>query len=346
MLRTSSERRRSASARRPRMREPKQRLTSPPTELPPNCALFSRGPGRTFRPQWPLRHGSGETTASPIAFRPRVLPLKKKLESKPMTPSRVTIDGPRSLARVMQIVAHVADRENGASLAELSVTLEAPKSSVRLLLAGLADKGFLVRKGDQYLLGPAMFELASAVLKRRSFPELARQVMRKLWEETGETVILAVLKPEAEVAVYVDQLESANPVRFSARIGDTRPLYCTAAGRVLLAFQPKEWRESYLRKAKFTRLTEHTIVNRAEVKRRVEQARREFFSMSVEEATDGGAGLAAPVFDQTGHIVAALVIGPVAARARLRSTFYKECVMRAAGDMSRSLGCPEWGAAA
>jgi len=247
---------------------------------------------------------------------------------------------------MMQIVAHLAEQESGASLAELSLVLEAPKSSVRLLLAGLADKGFLVRKGNQYLLGPAMFELASAVLKRRSFPDLARQIMRKLWEETGETVILAVLKPEAEVAVYVDQLESTNPVRFAARIGDTRPLYCTAAGRVLLAFQPEEWRENYLRTGQFKRLTEHTIVSRAEVRRRVDRARREYFSMSIEEATDGGAGLAAPVFDQSGQIVAALVIAPVAARALLRPDYYKEWVMRAAEEMSRSLGCPEWGAAA
>ncbi|BBK38765.1 IclR family transcriptional regulator [Allostella sp. ATCC 35155] len=246
--------------------------------------------------------------------------------------------GPRSLTRVMQIVAHLAAAENGATLSELARELQAPKSSLLVLLRALAAQGFASREGDRHFLGPAMYGLAAAVMARRRLPTLARPFMRSLWEATGETVILAVLKEDAPLASYIDQIESTNQVRFIARIGEERPLYCSAAGRALLAFQGEEWRERYLRTTDFRAYTPSTATDPAEIRRRLDRVRREGWSQSIAEITDGGAAVAAPVFDGEGRVVAALAVASLGERIRQNSRLYRTAAIEAARGLSQVLG--------
>lgn len=253
-------------------------------------------------------------------------------------PRAAVPEGPRSLKRVMQIIEHLATAVNGATLSELAEALAAPKSSLLVLLRSLAGLGFAIREDDRYLLGPAMYGLAAAVLARRRLPSLARPFMRKLWDATGETVILAVLKEDAPLASYIDQIESANQVRFIARIGEARPLYCSAAGRVLLAFQGEEWQERYLRTTEMKAYTPNTVTDIDEIRRRTDRVRREGYAQSIAEITDGGAAVAAPVFDGDGKIAAALVVASLAERIRQNSRAYRSAAIEAAREMSRALG--------
>lgn len=246
--------------------------------------------------------------------------------------------GPRSLTRVMQIVAHLAAAENGATLSELAQALKAPKSSLLVLLRALAAQGFTTREEDRHFLGPAMFGLAAAVMARRRLPTLARPFMRRLWEATGETVILAVMKADQPLVSYIDQIESTNQVRFIARIGEERPLYCSAAGRALLAFQGEDWREAYLRTTEFRTYTPNTPTDPAEIRRRLDRVRREGWSQSIAEITDGGAAVAAPVFDGEGRVVAALAVASLGERIRQNSRRYRAAAIQAAAGLSQALG--------
>ena len=49
---------------------------------------------------------------------------------------------------------------------------------------------------------------------------------------------------------YVDVIESPNAVRFAVSVGDRRPLYCTAGGRVLLASGTDQELRRYLARLK------------------------------------------------------------------------------------------------
>ena len=79
-----------------------------------------------------------------------------------------------------------------------------------------------------------------------NFPKLIRPFMEELCERTGESVLLGVLNHEAEVMTYVEIIDSPHPVRYQIPVGTTRPLYASSAGRLLLAFADKPWRDSYL----------------------------------------------------------------------------------------------------
>ena len=121
--------------------------------------------------------------------------------------------------------------------------------------------GYLVRSPDgHYRLGPAAFTLAMAALSNRELPEMARPFLEDLAATSGETALLATMAGDAPAAVYIDKVESQNTVRYMARIGERRPLYCSAIGKLLLAYLPPVKRQEYLKTTRLKALTPKTPV--------------------------------------------------------------------------------------
>ena len=76
----------------------------------------------------------------------------------------------------------------------------------------------------------------------RELAALARPILVGLVEATGETAVLGALAPDADLAIYLDKVESANSIRYAVTVGE-RELYCTAMGKALLAhFKPARHR--------------------------------------------------------------------------------------------------------
>jgi DNA-binding IclR family transcriptional regulator len=243
-----------------------------------------------------------------------------------------------AIHRTFEIVDQLARSPEGLSLAELSARLGAPKSSLLSLLRALTEMAFASREGDRYRIGPGLFNLASAITSQWGISPVARPIMQRLHQETGETIVLAALDRFGEAVQYIEQIESVNPVRFTVKLGDTRPLYCSGAGRVLLAFQEPEWRERYLASGHFPRITEATVTDPDEIRRRIERTRAEGVGTSSGEVTDGGASYAAPVFQRDGTVHYALLVATVAWRLREKGELLRAAVMRAAADLSRAVG--------
>lgn len=216
---------------------------------------------------------------------------------------------PRSLARVLGLFDAIAHAGDGLTLARLSVELKSPKSSLLTLLRPLVAKGYLLHDSNVYRLGPAIFRLSADILSSRSFPKLIRPFMQQLVESSKESVYLAVLDRQARCVTYVEGIESPQAVRYMAPLGAPRPLYCAAAGRLLLAYEDEEWRDQYVKSVQLKAVTDKTLTNRAELKEELERIRRTGLATSIGEAVPGAAGLAAPVFDAAGKAVAALLIG-------------------------------------
>lgn len=221
------------------------------------------------------------------------------------------IIGPRSVTRLPKLFEVLAKAPDGMTLAELSVALETPKSSLLNLLRPLVGDGYLTHGAGRYLLGPMLFRLAADILSQWKLPRLIRPYMEEVLERTGETVVLCVLDRDAEVVTYVEVIESNQAVRFSTSVGKTRPLYCTAAGRVLLAFSDKPWREAYMKHVNLKRMTPTTTTSRPALVRKLEEVRKTGVSLSYGEANQGLTALSVPLFGANGDVVAALMVaGP------------------------------------
>ena len=142
---------------------------------------------------------------------------------------------PQSVTRVLQILDVLSAAERPVGLAELSRTLNTPKSSLAALLRGLVESGFVIASDSTYRLGARAFGLGSALVEARrrlQTSDIIREGMHNLNLRSGETVLFAVQDDDdAGTMTYVDMVESRTAIRFSVKIGDRRPLYCTAGGR-------------------------------------------------------------------------------------------------------------------
>lgn len=219
-------------------------------------------------------------------------------------------NGPRSLSRVMRLFAVLSENADGVSLADLSVVLNSPKSSLLNLLRPLVGDGFLLHSKGLYSIGPALFRLSASVLAAWNFPRLIHPFLEELSSKTGETVLLGVLNPESDMMIYVDIVDSPHPIRYQIPVGTMRPLYASAAGRLLLAYADESYREEYLANCKFKLQTAKPI-NRATLKRELEKIRHDGISLAVDAYSKGLSAVAAPVFNADGVCVASMnIAGP------------------------------------
>ena len=155
---------------------------------------------------------------------------------------------------------------------------------------------------------------------------------------SGETALLATMAGDAPAAVYIDKVESQNTVRYMARIGERRPLYCSAIGKLLLAYLPPVKRQEYLKTTRLKALTPKTPVTRAALRRELDEIRSTGLSVSVDEITLGAAGVAAPVFDRSGEVVAGLVLGAPSQRVLAEQPRLAALVIESARELSRVMG--------
>lgn len=245
---------------------------------------------------------------------------------------------PRSLSRVMGVFEAIAKAPAGMTLAEISVALGAPKSSLLSLLRSLATKGYLTHDGQRYGLGPAMFRLAADILSARQLPKLIRPFLEELLERSQETAILAVIDRNARMVTYAEVLDSPQSVRYTVPAGASRPLYCSSAGRLLLSFQPTAWCDHYLGSTELKPLTDKTVTDVTALRREIDAIRASGVSVTNGEAIPGAGGISAPVFNPDGTVDACVMVaGPsdrMAAQAARFRDLVKDVASRASGRVA------------
>ncbi|HEV7914219.1 MAG TPA: IclR family transcriptional regulator, partial [Albitalea sp.] len=251
----------------------------------------------------------------------------------------VAIDtGPRSLIRTLRILEQLAAVPQGMTLATLSVELQSPKSSLFGLLRPLCSYGYIVNTEGRYVLGPSAYRLGLSIMPTVSIARIATPIMRELAERSGETVLVAVLDRDAGTSVYIEKIESTQSIRYTVALGTTRPLYCSAAGRVLLAHADEEYIERYLRRAPYAPLTPQTLTRGAELRKLLPQVREQGLAITIGEVSSDVAGFASPIFDHQGRVIAALAMAAPVSRTRTNPLDFARLMREAADSISFGFG--------
>jgi len=227
--------------------------------------------------------------------------------------------GPRSLMRLLRLFDTLAKApKDGLGLAELNQVLESPKSSLLNLLRPLVATGYLNLDSGRYKLGPSIFRLAGTIMSVWNFSNAVRPFLEELAVRSRESVYLGVLDRAGKVITYVDAIDSPHSVRYSVPVGAVRPLYCTGAGRVLLAFADKAWQDDYISTTKLVARTPRTISTQKALREELERVRRTGISVSIGEMFPEAAGISSPVFGADGTIAAAIAVGGPTERVQSR----------------------------
>jgi DNA-binding IclR family transcriptional regulator len=244
--------------------------------------------------------------------------------------------GPRSLTRILGLFDVLAKNSDGLSLAELNSILESPKSSLLNLLRPLVADGYLLHTHGLYRLGPTVFRLAGNIMSVWNFSKMFHPYVEELATRSHESAYIGVLDRDEKVITYVDTIDSAQSVRYSIAVGAHRPLYCTAAGRVLLAYADKDWQEDYLRTTRLDPHTPFTVTDRRELRHKLEGVRQTGISMSISEMFEGSAAVSAPIFGNDGKVIAAIAIGAPSNRFASQLQNLKKIVSEVAARASGS----------
>lgn len=245
-----------------------------------------------------------------------------------------------SAARVLDLVELIAAAEDGVLLREATTRLNAPKSSTLMLLRTLVNRGYVYREPltDRYLL-TEQYRSGSFGWVADPYARLiaaARPLMESLTHALGESMTFGVFDKPGHAKTLI-QVVADVEVRYAANITKPIPLYCTAAGRVLVSRQPEaEW-GGLIGDGPFPSLTPHTITDRDQVLKIIDQVRGQGHAVVMEEFALGGTGVAAPVVDATGRAIAALNMGCVTSRFEEKRDRVIAAVMAAAGAMSEQL---------
>ena len=234
----------------------------------------------------------------------------------------------RTVSRVVTILELVAGHPEGMTLAELATALDAPRSSVHYIAKGLVATGYLTDVGV-YTLGPAVETLLGA--RSSSVEHLARPDLESLHDRFDETVLLSMRIGDR--IVYADAIESTRPIRFSAHVGERRPLYPSSAGRCFLAHCDPAFRDDYV--------TRHVDDPDIRLRLHDEFARtaHDGVGFADRHTTPDLGGVHAPVFRNGVPVAVVTVAGP-AARIDARLDPITEAVVAHARHITELLNLP------
>jgi DNA-binding IclR family transcriptional regulator len=218
--------------------------------------------------------------------------------------------GIQSVERALAVLKLFGESEPELGVSELARRLSLHKSTVSRLLSTLEAGGFVQqdKRNGRYRLGLQLATLAGLALTQYELRDVARPFLSELAGESGETTTLSVL--DGTDAVNIDQVLAPQPVKHLGWIGRRLPLFCTAAGKPLLASFSAPGLERYLERP-LSRFTARTVTNASMVRREMERVRAQGFALAQEEYEAELCAVGAPVRDHRGDVVASITVsGP------------------------------------
>jgi IclR family transcriptional regulator, KDG regulon repressor len=245
-----------------------------------------------------------------------------------------------AITRAVNLLRQFNRKSPRRSVDELCRALSSSASLTRRMLRTL-EQHRLVRcvdaTGDTYELGLAWLHFADIRRRQVDMRQLALPVMRRVRDTVNETVILSIRVGYRRI--NVDYVESTQALRRLTQLGFEAPLHIGAAGRALMAGLSPDQIDDYCGQVPLHGFRNDVAIDKAALLRELNRTRRQGFALSCREITSDTAAVAAPVFDHTRAVVAALTISCPDDRFTpgLRHAYIDQ-VTRGAEEVSLALG--------
>ena len=196
----------------------------------------------------------------------------------------------RAVGRALEILAAFTEEDPQLSAGELLKRVDLSRPTLYRLIYTLQEHGFLVSVGEpqRFRLGPAVSRLAHVWKATLDLSSLADPVLRKIWEETRETV--ALLVPQGQMRLCIAELPSPQPLNFKRGVGSTERLVLGATGRAILAWMdptPEQLRD----------YAQGTQLDLKDLEAELGATRKRGYSVSRNELVSGAVAVAVPFFD-------------------------------------------------
>lgn len=245
----------------------------------------------------------------------------------------------KAVVKAFRLMEILSRSKQPMGITALATEADLGKSNVHRLLQTLNELSYVRPTGDgSYEASLKIWELGSHVFSRLSVRDIARPYMQDLSEITRETVHLSEL--DRNEVLYIDKIESSEPVRAYTQLGGRAPAYCTATGKAMLAYASEEELISCFDSAQ--KFTPKTISNLVRFQDEGVQIRERKFAINRGEWRGDIVGLAAPLADAEGKVHGAIGIsGPASRLDIVQMEAFAPRVVGYAERISQALGCSE-----
>ncbi|MGH9756161.1 MAG: IclR family transcriptional regulator [Candidatus Acidiferrales bacterium] len=243
-----------------------------------------------------------------------------------------------SLQRGLRMLQLIGQAGRGLPASEIAKLSGLPVSTAHRFLVNLEAGGFITKdEANNFHLGVACVPLGQAAREQLDVRRVSLSHLKELNHGTRETVHLTIR--HTLTAVYIEKLDSPEPLRIHSRIGASVPLYCTAVGKVMLAYLDDEEQESLVKELELRRFTDNTVGSIQELQAQLARVRKDGFACDLEEHEAHIRCIAAPIWDHSGAVNASLsVTGPAVRMSTARLREIAPLIREAGLKISRDLG--------
>jgi IclR family acetate operon transcriptional repressor len=243
-----------------------------------------------------------------------------------------TNDSVRAVDRALDILMAFTAADYELSAGDLLKRVELSRPTLYRLLSTLEQNGFIISVGEpqRFRLGPSVAHLAHVWTSSLDIGDVAKPILRRIWEHTAETVALFV--PQGAYRACIAELPSSQPLSFKRGVGYRERIVLGASGRVILAHAGIGARE-------LQEYAKGTSVDLRKYPEELELIRQRGYAISEEELIQGAVAVAAPFFNGAGQVAGSIVVfGPSARLDAARIEGLGKLLVTEAESMSKALG--------
>ncbi|MCS6762928.1 MAG: helix-turn-helix domain-containing protein [Candidatus Protistobacter heckmanni] len=212
----------------------------------------------------------------------------------------------RTFARGLKVIEVMGQEARPQTIADVAEKAALARSAVRRFLMTLTELGFTRTDGKRFWLTPKVLRLGLSYLYTLPYWRNAQIALEKLGNEVGQSCAISVL--DEEEILYIVRLHARSILAMSPSLGSRLPAHAVSMGRVLLSGLDDAALEVYLDGAALKKLTSATLVDREHLAQELHKVRDQGYAWVDGELDESICGLAVPIRDGDGAIVAAINI--------------------------------------
>src|SRR5215218_1771139 len=201
----------------------------------------------------------------------------------------------------------------GLRLTDISDRLGISKSLALRITSTLEAGGYLTRDAEtkRYRLGVRLYQLGLAAEQNLDLRRIAQPLLRRLAEETRETVSLIAVDNAGPLCI--DVIESPQGLRVFAQVGRRMPWHAGSSGKVVLAFLSQREQERILA-GPFEKFTATTVTNPEQLRETLAEIRKNGFYVGMTDLDEHALGVAGPIFGHDGQVCGSVSVSAPTSR--------------------------------
>ncbi len=212
----------------------------------------------------------------------------------------------KSLSRALAILSTFDETTPMQRTSDIAMKLHMNISTVSRHLNTMLDWGFLERDDTTglYFPGFKLIMLAGAALQNNEVYHHAYPELQRLSYKYSVHCHMGV--PRKTEVIHLISSCGENAAEMHMPIGHRHPMYCSAMGRAILAYMPKEDVENILERSELVAYASGTKTDPKDIMLELIHVKKQGYCLLMNELAEGKASIAVPIFDRRRIPVAAI----------------------------------------